>query len=123
MRRPALPPGATSAVLLGTGTFLAVVAVFGVTVVADPGADRARGAGAGGLVHVRLLGVNDFHGHLESTERLEKPGTGREVAVGGAAYLGSYLNRAAAGRPQATIRVHAGDMLGASPGWPRWPTA
>jgi 5'-nucleotidase len=94
--RPTLPPGALSAVLLGVAVFLSVVAGVGVTVLAEPG--------DGGMVHIRLLGVNDFHGHLEPTDGL-----------GGAAYLGSHLDRAAASGPRATIRVHAGDMVGASP--------
>jgi 5'-nucleotidase len=49
--------------------------------------------------------VNDFHGHLEPPE----PG------LGGAAWLGAWLNRAATSHPDRTIRVHAGDMVGASP--------
>jgi 5'-nucleotidase len=35
--------------------------------------------------------------------------------VGGAAWLGAWLNRAAMSHPERTIRVHAGDMVGASP--------
>ena len=50
-----------------------------------------------------MLGVNDFHGHLEAP----RPG------LGGAAWLKAHLDRATVqGR---TIRVHAGDMIGASP--------
>ena len=57
----------------------------------------------GGVVKLRVLGVNDFHGHLEPP----RPG------IGGAAWLKSHLDRATlAGR---TIRVHAGDMVGATP--------
>jgi 5'-nucleotidase len=58
-----------------------------------------------GTVELQLLGVNDFHGHLEPPE----PG------VGGAAWLGAWLDRAATSHPERTIRVHAGDMVGASP--------
>jgi 5'-nucleotidase len=67
-------------------------------------AQRAQAkAQAGGIVKLRLLGVNDFHGHLEPP----RPG------IGGAAWLKSHLDRATLrGR---TIRVHAGDMVGASP--------
>jgi 5'-nucleotidase len=63
---------------------------------------------AGGSVKLRLLGVNDLHGHLEPP----KPG------LGGAAWLKAHLDRAEI--PGRTIRVHAGDMVGASPlisGW------
>jgi 5'-nucleotidase len=56
-----------------------------------------------GVVKLRLLGVNDFHGHLEPP----RPG------VGGAAWLKSHLDRATL--PGRTIRVHAGDMVGATP--------
>ena len=55
------------------------------------------------LVKVRLLGVNDFHGHLEAP----RPG------LGGAAWLKAHLDRATV--PGRTIRVHAGDMIGATP--------
>ena len=56
-----------------------------------------------GVVKLRLLGVNDFHGHLEPP----RPG------IGGAAWLKSHLDRATV--PGRTIRVHAGDMVGATP--------
>ncbi|HEX5896006.1 MAG TPA: bifunctional metallophosphatase/5'-nucleotidase [Thermoleophilaceae bacterium] len=55
------------------------------------------------VVKLRLLGVNDFHGHLEPP----RPG------IGGAAWLKSHLDRATL--PGHTIRVHAGDMVGATP--------
>jgi 5'-nucleotidase len=57
------------------------------------------------FVELQLLGVNDLHGHLEPPE----PG------LGGAAWLGAWLDRTAASHPGRTIRVHAGDMVGASP--------
>jgi 5'-nucleotidase len=60
---------------------------------------------ATGRVSIQLLGVNDWHGHLEAP----RPG------LGGAAYLGAHLDRAAAAAPNRTIRVHAGDMWGATP--------
>jgi 5'-nucleotidase len=58
-----------------------------------------------GPVELQLLGVNDFHGHLEPPE----------LGLGGAAWLGAHLNQAARSHPDRTIRVHAGDMIGASP--------
>jgi 5'-nucleotidase len=60
--------------------------------------------------NIQLLGVNDFHGNLEPPN--VKVG-GR--TVGGAAYLDSYLDQYEAKNPTRTIRVHAGDMVGASP--------
>ena len=68
-----------------------------------------------GLVHLRLLGVNDFHGHLESPGARRRGAGGPAVPVGGAAVLVSHLDRAARDLPGRTIRVHAGDMVGASP--------
>ena len=56
-------------------------------------------------VELQLLGVNDFHGHLEPPV----PG------LGGAAWLGAHLDRAAGAATERTITVHAGDMIGASP--------
>ncbi|MGI8911722.1 MAG: bifunctional metallophosphatase/5'-nucleotidase [Rubrobacteraceae bacterium] len=51
-----------------------------------------------GMAKVRLLGVNDFHGHLEE-----------------AASLAAYLDRYERRNPEGTIRIHAGDMVGGSP--------
>ena len=58
-----------------------------------------------GPVELQLLGVNDFHAHLEPP----KPG------LGGAAWLSAHLRRAERSHPARTIRVHAGDMAGATP--------
>ena len=58
-----------------------------------------------GTLELQLLGVNDFHGHLEPPEQ----------DLGGAAWLGAHLARAARSHPERTITVHAGDMVGASP--------
>ena len=54
-----------------------------------------------GTAKIRLLGVNDLHGYLERTG--ESPG---------AAYLAAHLDRYECPN---TIRVHAGDMVSASP--------
>jgi 5'-nucleotidase len=90
--------------LPGVAAFVAAVAValLGLYASADPPPPSAADEGRG-LVKVRLLGVNDFHGHLEAP----RPG------LGGAAWLKAHLDSATVhGR---TIRVHAGDMIGASP--------
>jgi len=61
------------------------------------------------LVHIKLLGINDFHGQLSS---------GRLVAgrpVGSAPVLAAYLENAAANARDAHFLVHAGDHVGASP--------
>jgi len=89
--------------LPGAAAFAAasLVALLGL----NAGADQPTAAKRGDTVELQLLGVNDFHGHLEPPE----PG------LGGAAWLGAWLNRAATSHPDRTIRVHAGDMVGASP--------
>jgi 5'-nucleotidase len=89
--------------LPGAAAFAAaiLVALLGL----NAGADQPRSTSRPGTVELQLLGVNDFHGHLEPPE----------PDVGGAAWLGAWLNRAAASHPERTIRVHAGDMVGASP--------
>ena len=71
------------------------------------------GAEQSGRVELQILGVNDLHGHLESPGSVERDG--RQVPVGGAAWLAGWLNRDAAAMPGRTIRVHDGDMVGASP--------
>lgn len=66
------------------------------------------------LLHVQILGINDFHGQISA---------GRRVAnrpVGGAAVLAAYLKAAQqdASDPELSARtfiVHAGDHVGASP--------
>lgn len=76
---------------------------------------------------IQLLGVNDFHGNLESLPKNERTYSSTPTgnvegqitcnggAAGGAAYLDAYLDRYAALNPDNTIRVHAGDMVGGSP--------
>jgi 5'-nucleotidase len=90
--------------LPGLAAFTAamLVALFGLY--ANAGTPESRKEGpTPGTVKLRLLGVNDFHGHLEPP----RPG------IGGAAWLKSHLDRATL--PGRTIRVHAGDMVGATP--------
>jgi 5'-nucleotidase len=86
-----------------------VAAFTGVLLVAllgfNAGADQPPSPTQKRVVELQLLGVNDFHGHLEPPE----PG------IGGAAWLGAHLERAARSHPGRTITVHAGDMIGASP--------
>jgi 5'-nucleotidase len=77
-----------------------LIALIGFAASADSSSDAPEPREA---VRLRLLGVNDLHGHLEPP----RPG------VGGAAWLDAHLDRATL--PGRTIRVHAGDMVGASP--------
>jgi 5'-nucleotidase len=93
--RPLLPGLAALAAAL-------LVALLGLRAEADRPPPQAAEP-ARGLVKLRLLGVNDFHGHLEPPA----------PNLGGAAWLTAHLD--AATLPGRTIRVHAGDMVGASP--------
>jgi hypothetical protein len=64
-----------------------------------------------GKVKVQLLAINDFHGGLDSTRVSNRP-------IGGAAVLASYLSaweRQGKIEGATTIRVGAGDLIGASP--------
>ena len=90
--------------LPGAAAFVAAVLVALVGLYANaeaPPADEA--ADPGGRVKIRLLGVNDLHGHLEPPRE----------GIGGAAWLMAHLDEATV--PGRTIRVHAGDMIGATP--------
>ncbi len=72
--------------------------------------DRERTQGApASRVRLKLLALNDFHGHLSADRKI------RGRSVGGAAVLASYLKRAASGMEDRTLIAHAGDMVGASP--------
>jgi 5'-nucleotidase len=79
----------------------ALVALLGLRA----GADQPPPPAPPGTVELQLLGVNDLHGNLEPPEQ----------NLGGAAWLGAHLARAARSHPERTITVHAGDMVGASP--------
>ena len=66
-------------------------------------------------MRVQLLGINDFHGHLESTT----PGTimrreDERFPAGGAEYLATHI-RTLRERARHTFVVAAGDLVGGSP--------
>ena len=78
-------------------------------------------------VDVQLLGINDFHGHIQASTPgcITVPGSTASVAAcrnrvgqvpaGGAAYLSTHLDQLQADNPHGTIRVASGDLIGASP--------
>lgn len=73
------------------------------------------GAKPAGDVNVQILAVNDFHGALDPS--LTKPSSTDQSTWyyrGGAEYLANFVNTAAGTNPN-TIKVSAGDMIGASP--------
>ena len=68
-------------------------------------------------VEVQLIGLNDFHGHLEpNTPGTISPtgGTTDRVPAGGAEYLATHI-RQIESQNQNTLVVSAGDLIGASP--------
>lgn len=69
-------------------------------------------------INFQMLAINDFHGNLDTKSNLD----GKEI--GGAAYLATHLNEQQKemeehskkeGRKFYTLRLHAGDTVGASP--------
>ncbi len=66
-------------------------------------------------VDVQILAVNDFHGALTpSTITISKTDPAQKYLVGGAAYLAARFDELAAANPN-TVKISAGDMIGASP--------
>ncbi|WP_074432842.1 bifunctional 2',3'-cyclic-nucleotide 2'-phosphodiesterase/3'-nucleotidase [Neobacillus jeddahensis] len=66
-------------------------------------------------VHVQLLGINDYHGQLD-TWRSIKDSTGKVVDYsGGIEYLAAYLKQHEAANPTNTLMISDGDLVGASP--------
>lgn len=58
-------------------------------------------------IPVQLLGINDFHGQINVTRKVDGK------TVGGAAYLSAYLKKYEK-QNKNTLMVHAGDVVGAS---------
>ena len=108
--RPRLLAGAAACVALALTTAMALPEPPAPTA---GGSDRVGRPPASGLVTLQLLGVNDLHGHLEPSAPERR--NGELVRTGGAPWLAAHLDRAERSRPGRTIRVHAGDMVGASP--------
>jgi 5'-nucleotidase len=105
---------ATRAERLRRLTFAALAAA----VVAAAPAEAARKKRPTGRVTVQLLGINDFHGHLEPTYSGKiSRGTLRRrdrVPAGGAEYLATHVRLLSRRHPN-TLVVSAGDLVGASP--------
>ena len=72
---------------------------------------------SGTLIDVKLIGLNDYHGHLQPpgsfAPTLAVPAAQR-VPVGGAAYIAAHVKRLKALQPNHAV-VGAGDMIGATP--------
>jgi 5'-nucleotidase len=69
-------------------------------------------------VDVRIIGINDFHGHLDppkaATEFMNVAGEQVRIPSGGVAYLASAIDSLRADAPNNVV-VAAGDLIGASP--------
>jgi len=64
----------------------------------------------GQLIDLQVLGINDYHGHLEANT----PGTIDGAAAGGSEYLSAKLNELRHGQ-KFSLTVAAGDLIGGSP--------
>ncbi|TCP19533.1 5'-nucleotidase [Scopulibacillus darangshiensis] len=83
---------------------------------------QAKGNGGKDDIAFQMLAVNDFHGNLNTENELNTDG--KSLKVGGAAYLATHLNLAEQdmsekskkkGIKSYSLRLHAGDLVGASP--------
>ncbi len=66
-------------------------------------------------IHAQLLGINDFHGQLDTWKtNKDKDGNVTSI-VGGIEYLAAYMKQRKATNPANTLMIQAGDLVGASP--------
>ena len=98
---------------------LAVVAAAGTLAALGVGPGTAAGASAAkptkaNQVDVQILSFNDFHGHLEATDRPQPPLPPSTPDVGGSEYLASHVKALRAKQPTSTLTVAAGDLIGGS---------
>ena len=92
--------------LLGLATV--TVAAVGVSTAAGGVHQSSRD----GEVAVQIIGLNDFHGHLEPPAG--KDGRIGSVVAGGAEYLATHVDRLRRSNPNSIV-VSAGDLFGNSP--------
>lgn len=89
------------------------------TILALPGCASTRVTSeTAAPVDIRIIGINDFHGHLDpprvATETLNTAGEKVRIPSGGVAYLASAIDSLKADAPNNVV-VGAGDLIGASP--------
>lgn len=63
-------------------------------------------------IKVQLLGLNDFHGQLDTDTKVKLDG--QDVLAGSMEYTAAAMKQHEASNPN-TLLVHAGDMIGGSP--------
>jgi len=84
-------------------------ALIGATAYAAP-TGRGNPDPKGQLIDLQLLGINDYHGHLEANT----PGGIEGAPAGGSEYLAAKLNELRQGK-KFSLTVAAGDLIGGSP--------
>jgi len=87
-----------------------LVAMIGATTYAAPPPGRGNPDPKGQLIDLQVLGINDYHGHLEANT----PGNIDGEAAGGSEFLSAKLNELRQGR-KFSLTVAAGDLIGGSP--------
>ncbi|HDR4733420.1 TPA: 5'-nucleotidase C-terminal domain-containing protein [Bacillus cereus] len=85
------------ALALSTVTFTSVFAAPSIQASTEPNR----------YIDVQMLGINDFHGQLDTVKKINNKD------AGGIEYLGAYLHDRERQNPN-TLKVHAGDVVGAS---------
>jgi 5'-nucleotidase len=99
--------------LLGASLVAGLTAAsFATSAAAKPNAPQPPGNPdpPGQLIDVQLLGINDYHGHLEAST----PGNIEGQAAGGSEYLSTKLSELRQGNKY-SLTVAAGDLIGGSP--------
>ena len=95
-------------------TRLTISAVFismiGATTFAAPPAGGGNPDPKGQLINLQILGINDYHGHLEANT----PGNIDGAPAGGSEFLSAKLNELRQGK-KFSLTVAAGDLIGGSP--------
>lgn len=86
----------------------------------ESSATPAKAPKSAATVPIQLLGINDFHGALSTTGTFTYPDKTTVSKAGSAALLAGYFNKAetdfkAKNSEGKSLRVQAGDMVGASP--------
>jgi 5'-nucleotidase len=80
--------------------------------------NMSAAAPAAAPVDIRIIGINDFHGHLDppkqAVEKTEADGSKTRIPAGGAAYLASAIDSLKADAPNNVV-VGAGDLIGGTP--------
>ncbi|MFK4568507.1 5'-nucleotidase C-terminal domain-containing protein [Enterococcus sp. UD-01] len=108
---------ATILVVLGTGITVVTANEEGI---AEKSVSKQAALGNTELIPFQLLGINDFHGALNTTGSFYNDAGEKTANAGTAPLLAGYMNQAEEHFAKAnigaqTLRVQAGDMVGASP--------